>query len=200
MMYFESILENGERGNAFIAHEEEASNIQFALHEAFELPQVACIMDTLQKRTGVYCDAFLIYDDGDGTQAKLYGFIRWNEMPQLFVQDSDRSVFYDKHPKFKFFPLANRNIYRKSEFYGKIKDGDWEIINVDKTLTDRVLFAVDLCSCGGDSDFKAYEVKPSAHDSKEAVFVDNGKVIRVKSIDVDIDNGDCRCIGYKLDK
>lgn len=45
-----------------------------------------------------------------------------------------------------------------------------------------------------------FTAKPSAYDSKEAVFVDNGKVIRVKSIDVDIDNGDCRCIGYKLDK
>lgn len=197
MLYFEAILEGGKRGEAFSATENEAEEIQFALHEAYEPQQVNIVMDILQERAGG-CKAFLIYADGSPVQ--LYGIISWNEMPQLMVRNSERLTFYKDNPEFKFFPLINRGIYRKTEFYGKIKDGDWEVIEVRTTPTQNTLFAVDICSCGGDSDFKAYEVKPSAYDNNEATFVDGGKVIRVKSIDVDFDNGNYRCIGYRLDK
>lgn len=200
MLYFEAILGNGKRGKTFFATEDEAGEIQFALHEAYEPQQTNIVMAILQERAGTDCKAFLIYDDADSSLVQLYGFISWNEMPQLIVRDSERLSFYKEHPEFEFFPLTNRGIYRKTEFYGKIKDGDWEVIEVRTTPTQNTLFAVDICSCGGDSDFKAYEVKPSAYDNNEATFVDGGKVIRVKSIDVDFDNGDCRCIGYRLDK
>lgn len=200
MLYFETVLENGKCGKAFLATEEVAGEIEFALHEAFEAPQVNIVMEILQQQAETACKSFLIYRDEDGCSVKLYGFISWDTMPHLIVDDKERLAFYAENPEFRVFPLTARGIYVKDSFYKKIKSGDWEVIEARRSPTQRTLYAVDIYSCGGDSDFNAYEVKPSAYDSEEAVFVDGGEVIRVKSIDVDFDNGDCRCIGYRLDK
>lgn len=96
-IYFRFMLENGELSEMFSATEEEAGEIQFALHEAYEPQQVNMVMDTLNNRLSDQdAKSALVYDE-DG----LYGFIQWDEMPKMFVRDWERKAFYAEHPELK---------------------------------------------------------------------------------------------------
>lgn len=91
------ILANGELSEMFSATEEEAGEIQFALHEAYEPQQINIAMDILNDRlSDQNAKAVLVYD-ADG----LYGFIQWDEMPKMFVRERERKAFYAEHPELK---------------------------------------------------------------------------------------------------